>query len=371
MPQAIVQPEEPIGPHLIESVTRSRECRLAVAYLKSRALDPFFDAAMPLLQSRQLRLSVVFQSADFVTEPDAVTDLMALAAQCPDESVKICWSTDRRFHAKVYGFLPRGSGRPVVFVGSANASKKALGPNSGELCARLSGSEAADAAWNAIDRMLKRSQAVDPLWLVRYGKAYRRHSEIQRSALQVRASWMPKQVTPALHSPSIARPNWASEFSVAHFFGLDREEQVGIKAAITARGPDEPRIPGRYLTWHSNPRGELEPGRPLFSLLWRIEEEPSQGLHRVSVIIPENPIPLASPTTGRTKWWLIPYATVYGTKIAPQARRHQRVKDILRTSTHKKFDWLGGVKETPGKATRELLLAFHVALLKSRRRLEQ
>lgn len=238
MPQAIVQPEEPLGPHLIESIKRSCECRLAVAYLKSRALNTFCEAAMPLLRSGQLRLRVVFQSADLVTEPDAVAELLNLASKAPHDSVDVRWSVDKRLHAKAYGFLLQNSQRPIVFIGSANASSKALGANSGELSVRISGSAASGTAWESIGRMVSASRPVDEDWLAQYRVVYERHSRILRRARLVRATWMPKQTATGVRERSVSRRAWATKFAVLSVVSRGREEESKLSAAIDARGPE-------------------------------------------------------------------------------------------------------------------------------------
>lgn len=350
MSQAIIQPEDRLERHLIESLKKASECRFAVAYLTKAGLDSFCRTAGPLLKSGTLRLRVVFQSGDFVTEPDAVQSLLNLGIGAPREAVQVSWSTDRNFHAKAYGFMPKNAASPVVVIGSANASKKAFGTNSGELCVRLNDSSAATNAWDAIDRMLAKAQAADNQWLEKYREKFEHHRKLMKGARRVRATWMPKRRY-SQRSKAVSRPGWQSDFAVWNIFTQTREESQAIKKAISSRELDQPDIPGRYYTWYHKPdRGEISEDKCVLVLWWR-DDLPIDGIRNISVVIPSKPIPLASPETGRTKWWLIPYRTVRSTQVRLRKRHRERVAQILRSTTGKELRWLYAREGKPQQAT--------------------
>lgn len=370
MSQAIIHPEESLELHVIECLRKSQECRLAVAYLARAGLRTFCKMAGSLLKSGGLRLRVVFQSGDFVTEPDAVQSLIDLGIGAPKDSVQVSWSTDRHFHAKAFGFMPKSASSPVVIVGSANANGKAFGFDSGELCVRLSSSAAAMSAWDAINRMLATGHAVDPPWLKTYRHSFERHRKLMRGARCVRATWIPRRKRLQEHA-AFPGSSWQSSFSLCRVHTLPKEKLEAVKKAIEAREPGEPEIPGKHYIWDQRPgTHELPEGKCVMVLWWRAESRPSEGLESISIVIPSKPIPLASPTSGRVRWWLIPYTTVRGTQVHPQKRRNNRVSKILYATTREGLGWLYARDAKPRRVTRAKLVKFHSSVWRERVRLQ-
>ncbi len=114
------------GGALLEALAHAQQVWIAVGFLKDSGFQWFSPQLESLVQSGG-RSRVYVGLSLYITEPQALRNLMGICAGGADAVVYLCDPPKETFHPKVYCF--RGRGESTVFVGSANLTGAGMASN--------------------------------------------------------------------------------------------------------------------------------------------------------------------------------------------------------------------------------------------------
>lgn len=317
---ATIPSEQSLTSILQADLDNARSALWCVAYVDRDAVEILKPKLERLLRSKSRSLRILVKTDDFRTDPDALVTLLDLKKSSPG-LLQLSYCNQTAFHAKFYGFKTKRF--VVAIVGSANLSRKALGPDSGELGVRLTGSEHAATTWDAAERLWRNGIEITPRWLTSYRSRVEELRKKEKAAARLRAKWIPRNRSLSLPPPTEKEPIWLTT-TTDMTDTQSKEYQSALKAAYRNDEVDADFNGGTAYWGRHN-----KPPIPADALTVSLDFSRKNTLRQIRLIRPLAPVLIQEPKRGR--WiWILPSSTIRGSTQRFGINDAKRVDGVLR-----------------------------------------